>query len=81
MRYFQLIFRKFSKIKSAKEGGYLTTVEELIKNNLDSIPKHRLMVDVIKLNKDNKELINIKNEVLKTKWVNDIVSLQWQDGS
>ncbi|WP_432663973.1 hypothetical protein R9X47_25780 [Wukongibacter baidiensis] len=54
---------------------------ELIKMNLDPIPKYRLMRDVIKLSKDNPELIGIKKEVLETKWVKDIVNLQWEDGS
>ncbi len=59
----------------------MITVEELVKSNIDPIPKYLLMRDVLKLKKDSIEMINTKKEVLQTKWVNDIVSLQWEDGS
>lgn len=59
----------------------MITATELMKYDLDAIPKYLLMRDVLKFNKDNKEMINTKNKVLQTKWVNDIVNLQWDDGS
>ncbi|WP_406241990.1 hypothetical protein ACF3M2_13805 [Tissierella carlieri] len=59
----------------------MITAEEIMKDNLDPIPKYRLMRDVINLNKVNVKLANAKKEVLETKWVNDIVNLQWEDGS
>lgn len=59
----------------------MITIEELIKINIDPIPKYRLMRDVLKLESDNIELIKAKREVLQTKWVREIVNLQWDDGS
>lgn len=59
----------------------MITVEDLLKINIDPIPKFLLMRDVLKLKSDNKELINAKNEVLQTKWVKDITNLQLDDGS
>lgn len=59
----------------------MATVEELIKANIEPIPKYRLMRDVLKLKTDNIELIDAKSEVLQTKWVKEIVNLQWDDGS
>lgn len=59
----------------------MATVEELIKANTEPIPKYRLMRDVLKLKTDNIELIDAKSEVLQTKWVKEIVNLQWDDGS
>ena len=54
---------------------------DLLKYNLDPVPKYLLMRDVIKLDSKNEELIFAKNMVLKSKWVNDIIQLQWEDGS
>mgnify|MGYP003877944235 CR=1 FL=1 len=62
-------------------GNHVATVEELLRVNIDPIPKYRLMRDVLKLKSDDIELVNAKNEVLQTKWVKDIVNLQWDDGS
>lgn len=59
----------------------MVTVEELMETNIGPIPKYRLMRDVLKLKSDNIELINAKREVLQTKWVKEIVNLQYDDGS
>ncbi|SCY55787.1 hypothetical protein [Alkaliphilus peptidifermentans] len=59
----------------------MITAEELIKIDIDPVPKYRLMRDVLKLKSDNIELVNAKRDVLQTKWVKEIISLQWDDGS
>jgi len=59
----------------------MVTAEELLKYDLDVIPKYLLMRDILKVDKYNEEMINIKNKVLETKWVKNITKLQWKDGS
>lgn len=59
----------------------MITADELLKFDLDTVPKYLLMRDVIKINRENKEMIYAKNRVLQTKWVNDIIKHQWKDGS
>ncbi|KAB3538569.1 hypothetical protein F8154_01365 [Alkaliphilus pronyensis] len=59
----------------------MVTVEELLITNIDPIPKYLLMRDVMKLDTDNEELIRVKNKIMETKWVKNITSLQWEDGS
>ena len=59
----------------------MITAEELLKYNLDAIPKYLLMRDIIKLNKEDKDLKEAKTSILQTRWVEDIVKLQWDDGS
>lgn len=56
-------------------------VDALLNYNLDPVPRYLLMRDVLKLDSKNKELIFAKNMVLQSKWVNDIIQLQWEDGS
>lgn len=56
-------------------------VKDLMKFELDPIPKYLIMRDLLKIKIDSRELKDAKNEVLKTKWVNDIIKLQWDDGS
>jgi len=56
-------------------------VEELLNFDLDPIPRYLLMRDVLKLDSKNEELIIAKNMVIQTKWVKDIIQLQWEDGS
>ncbi|WP_105615822.1 hypothetical protein [Vallitalea okinawensis] len=55
--------------------------EELVEFDLDVIPKYLLMRDILKIDKDNKLMKNTKCKLLETKWVKDIVNLQWDDGS
>ncbi|MFZ5353517.1 MAG: hypothetical protein ACOZCL_12465 [Bacillota bacterium] len=59
----------------------MITAEELIKYDIDAIPKYILMRDALSIDKHNEEMKNIKNMILETKWVKDIVKLQWDDGS
>lgn len=56
-------------------------VNELLKYDLDPVPRYLLMRDVLKLDSKNEELIFAKNMVLQSKSVNDITQLQWEDGS
>jgi len=59
----------------------MVKTEELIKYDLDVIPKYLLMRDVLKVDKYSEEMTKIKNKILETKWVQDIAKLQWEDGS
>ncbi len=59
----------------------MISIDELMKNNIDPIPKYLILRDIIKLEKDNPILQNTKKEVLLSKWVLDIVNHQWNDGS
>lgn len=59
----------------------MVNAEELIKQDLDVIPRYLLMRDVLKVNKYSEEMIGIKNRIMETKWVKDIAALQWEDGS
>lgn len=59
----------------------MISIQELINMDLDIIPKYLIMRDLLRLNKDNEELVVTKKELLGTKWVNDIVKHQWDDGS
>lgn len=56
-------------------------VDEVLKYDLDPIPKYLLMRDGMKLDSKSKNLIRAKEAVLQSKWVKDIVKLQWEDGS
>ncbi|WP_346870550.1 hypothetical protein [Clostridium sp. UBA5119] len=56
-------------------------VEELLNFDLDPIPRYLLMRDVLKLDSKNKELISAKSMVIQSKWVKNIIQLQWNDGS
>lgn len=56
-------------------------VDELLKYDLDPVPRYLLMRDVLKVDSKNEELVFAKNMVLQSKWVNDIIQLQWEDGS
>lgn len=56
-------------------------VDEVLKYDLDPIPKYLLIRDVAKLDSKSKDLIRAKEAVLQSKWVKDIVKLQWEDGS
>ncbi len=56
-------------------------VNELLKYEMDPVPKYRLLRDIIKLGEDDPRLILAKGEVLGTKWVKDLISLQQPNGS
>jgi hypothetical protein len=68
-----------SYAKAAK--GALLKVDSLLNYNLDPVPRYLLLRDVLKLDSKNEELISAKNMVLQSKLVNDIMQLQWEDGS
>ncbi|MCP4159867.1 MAG: hypothetical protein GY760_07330 [Deltaproteobacteria bacterium] len=59
----------------------LIRAEELLKRDLDPIPKYRLMRNVLRINKNSAEMINVKKQVLETKLVREIVDQQRDDGS
>ncbi|GKX28802.1 hypothetical protein SH1V18_12820 [Vallitalea longa] len=54
---------------------------DLLKMELDSIPKYLLLRDVIKVDNDDIELKAIKESVMKNKWVDTIIKQQLVDGS
>lgn len=59
----------------------MITADELLKYDLDPVPKYLLMRDILKLDEKNEELIHTKNKILESKWVNDIIKYQLEDGS
>lgn len=54
---------------------------DLLKKELDVIPKYLFLRDIVKRDKENIELISLKQLIMKSKWVNNIVNQQLSDGS
>ncbi|GMQ65009.1 hypothetical protein [Vallitalea maricola] len=54
---------------------------DLLKMELDVIPKYLILKDIEKTAEDNVELICLKKSVMKSKWVNHIINQQFNDGS
>ncbi len=59
----------------------MISAKELLKRDLDPIPKYRLMRDVLRISKNSTELVEVKKQVLETRLVRDIVDQQRDDGS
>ncbi|WP_139902987.1 hypothetical protein [Clostridium thermarum] len=53
----------------------------LLNYNLDPVPRYLLLRDVLKLDSVSEDLVAAKKMVLQTKGVNDIIQLQWENGS
>jgi hypothetical protein len=59
----------------------MPSINELLEYNIDPVPKYRLLRDIVKLPEDEPQLVTAKEEVLRTKWVIDLISLQQPNGS
>jgi hypothetical protein len=64
-----------------EEIKIMISPEELLALNLDPTPKYLLLRDIVQLDRDDKVLLELKESVMKTKWVNNITKFQWADGS
>lgn len=54
---------------------------ELLKYDIDPVPNYHILRDIMKLPQDNQQMIKVKEDVLETKWVKDILELQQDNGS
>lgn len=54
---------------------------ELLKYDMDPVPKYHILRDIMKLPPDHDRMIKAKKDVLGTKWVKDIVEFQQDNGS
>lgn len=58
----------------------MITAEELLKYDIAPVPKYLLLRDVMNLKHNDSMLLQAKNDLLKTKWVNQVLKRQNEDG-
>lgn len=59
----------------------MISVNELLQYKIDPIPKYYLLRDILKLPINHHLILKAKEDVLHTKWVNDVLELQQSNGS
>lgn len=59
----------------------MISVKELLQYKIDPIPKYHLLRDILRLPISHQQIAKAKEDVLKTKWVNDVLELQQSNGS
>lgn len=59
----------------------MISISELLQCNINPVPRYLLLRDVIRLPEGNHQLIKAKEDALQTKWIEDIIKLQQNNGS